>query len=375
MTIASDSGRFERERLDADRRYNDALTDLDRSLVAAAQQPSIESDDRARLATALLVFLQHITAFVDTKDREIAARANERIDAIEHALTPLAELRTQVAVIRRAVEVLGRPNAPAQTASPPSAASDASAISTAPAADYRYVAFEDQFRGSDEAVAAKLQAYVPLFAGAAGTVVDLGCGRGELLTAFTAAGVSARGVDANADMAAIASARGLDAVAGDALSFLRSLPDASLGGLVATQVVEHLEPSYLMQLLDTAAAKLKQGAPIALETINPACWLAFFSSYIRDITHVRPVHPDTLQYLLRAYGFERVEIRYSAPVPELVRMRTVDLPPSLAARAAAGNDDVATALASIAHAVSANSVVLNNLMFTHLDYAAIGYRT
>ena len=36
-----------------------------------------------------------------------------------------------------------------------------------------------------------------------------------------------------------------------------------------------------------------------LETINPACWLAFFSSYIRDFTHVRPVHPETLQYLLQ----------------------------------------------------------------------------
>ena len=52
-----------------------------------------------------------------------------------------------------------------------------------------------------------------------------------------------------------------------------------------------------------------------IETINAACWLAFFSSYLRDFTHVRPVHPETLQYLVRASGFERVEVRYSAPVP------------------------------------------------------------
>ena len=30
-------------------------------------------------------------------------------------------------------------------------------------------------------------------------------------------------------------------------------------------------------------------------------------------------------------------------------------------------------MAQIAHTVNANAVILNNLMFTHLDYAAIGY--
>ena len=106
------------------------------------------------------------------------------------------------------------------------------------------------------------------------------------------------------------------------------------------------------------------------ETINAACWLAFFSSYIRDLTHVRPVHPETLQYLLRASGFERVDIRYSAPVPDAIKMKTIDLP----ADVLASTDPPAMALTSIAHAVNANAVILNNLMFTHLDYAAVGYR-
>ena len=80
----------------------------------------------------------------------------------------------------------------------------------------------------------------------------------------------------------------------------------SLGGLFAAQVVEHLEPDYLMRFLDAAYHKLRPGSKIVLETINPACWFAFFSSYIRDITHVRPLHPDTLQYFLRASGFQKV---------------------------------------------------------------------
>ena len=42
-------------------------------------------------------------------------------------------------------------------------------------------------------------------------------------------------------------------------------------------------------------------------------------------------------------------------------------------------DDVRTHelynLAAIGHVLNTNAIILNNLMFTHVDYAAIGYRT
>ena len=109
---------------------------------------------------------------------------------------------------------------------------------------------------------------------------------------------------------------------------------------------------------------------MVLETINPACWLAFFSSYLRDYTHVWPVHPETLQYLLQASGFARVEIKYTEQAPDAVRMRGVD-PASLA-----GLDPATTrAVTTLADAYNANASILNSLLFTYMDYAAIGYRT
>ncbi len=123
--------------------------------------------------------------------------------------------------------------------------------------------------------------------------------------------------------------KGLQADAGDALSRSCALGPASRsGGLFAAQVVEHLEPPYLAALLDAAFDTLRPGAPIVLETINPACWFAFFESYIRDITHVRPLHPDTLKYLLVATGFQRVEIRYRVPYPEQEKLQPI--PPNAA---------------------------------------------
>ena len=66
-----------------------------------------------------------------------------------------------------------------------------------------------------------------------------------------------------------------------------------------------------------------------------------------------------------------MEIRYSAPVPAHMKMSTIDLPAGVLAAA----DDTSQALARVAHAVNANAVILNNLMFSHLDFAAIGYRS
>jgi len=236
------------------------------------------------------------------------------------------------------------------------------------ATDRLYVGFEDRFRGSIDDIRDKQRMHVPVFAGAS-DVLDIGCGRGEFLALLKAAGVSARGIDLNTEMVASARERGLDAVEADALAHLESLPDASLGGIMSSQVIEHLAPSYLVALLPVALKKLRPRAPIVLETINPACWLAFFSSYLRDFTHVWPVHPETLQYLLQASGFTRVELRYSEQAPDSVRMRGVD-PASFAGLDAA----TSTAVTALANAYNANATILNSLLFTYMDYSAIGYR-
>jgi len=234
---------------------------------------------------------------------------------------------------------------------------------------YKYVGFEDRFRGSPEDIRERLSAYLPYFQGAR-DVIDIGCGRGEFLDLLRERGIPARGVDLNGEMAAICRERGLHADAADALSYLAAQPDASLGGLFAAQVVEHLQPDYLTQLLDVAGRKLRPGARIVLETVNPACWAAFFSSYIRDISHVQPLHPDTLQYLLLASGFQRVEIQYSAPVPEEWKLQPVRVSGGPAAdRAPAG--ELVPAMAAV---FNENVDKLNGLLFTYLDYAAIGER-
>jgi 2-polyprenyl-3-methyl-5-hydroxy-6-metoxy-1,4-benzoquinol methylase len=419
----------DRERQDADRRYNDALAALDRALVrnaelpdrgptfdalvptrpAGARRPWVrlvhgwlapfferqqaltsrvagaleelagrERDRQVgfeRFQTALIVFLQQITAFVETKDRAVVAGTAARLDAQEQAIGALPDLRAQVGALQRATQMLKRElvdsrESPDGSRQPSAGSRQSAATAYQPLDDYQYVGFEDRFRGSDEDIRAKLRAYLPVFAGAS-DVLDVGCGRGEFLALLQAEGVRATGVDANHEMVAVAREHGLEVAESDALEHLESKPDASLGGLMAAQVVEHLEPGYLMRLLATAFHKLRPGAPIVIETINAACWLAFFSSYLRDFTHVRPVHPETLQYLLQASGFGGVTIRYSAPVPEHVKMQPINIP----AETLAAADPASRALVDTARVANANAAILNNLLFSYLDYAAIGHRS
>ena len=223
--------------------------------------------------------------------------------------------------------------------------------------DSSYVGFEDQFRGSDDAIRERLSGYLPMF-DSASKVLDIGCGRGEFLSLLRERGVQATGIDMNAAMVEVCREKGLEAARADALSYLQAQPDGSLGGLFAAQVVEHLEPGYLTRLLSAAFDKLRPGAAIVLETINPACWFAFFESYIRDITHVRPLHPDTLRFLLIASGFQSVEIQYRVPYPEHEKLQRIP----------------AGTLGDSAELLNANVDKLNNLLFTYLDYAAIARR-
>jgi SAM-dependent methyltransferase len=229
---------------------------------------------------------------------------------------------------------------------------------------YKYVGFEQKFRGSERDISDRLAGYLPLFDGAS-DVLDLGCGRGEFLAALNGRGISGRGLDINHEMVELCRSRGLAVDEGDALAYLERLGDGSLGGLFAAQVVEHFQPGYLMRVLDVAFHALRPGSKIVLETLNPACWSAFFDSYIRDVTHAWPLHPDTLSFLVTAAGFQRVEVRYMAPYSPDHKLQRVSV----------GRDQILTvAEAAMMEAFNTNVDRLNGQLFSHRDYAVIAER-
>mgnify|MGYP001551069552 CR=1 FL=1 len=204
------------------------------------------------------------------------------------------------------------------------------AIATATAAiddhalDDLYLAFENRFRGSPETIAARCERYVPMMTAtspvAAGHIVlDIGCGRGEWLSLLTAQGHACRGIDLNVAMVAAARERGHDVVLGDAISYLRDLPDNSLGAITGFHIVEHLPFRVLIDLLDQASRTLKPGGAILFETPNPECLIVGACNFYYDPTHQNPLPPELMRFLAEARTFSSARIVRSDSDCELSR--------------------------------------------------------
>lgn len=194
-----------------------------------------------------------------------------------------------------------------------------------------YLGFEDEFRGSREDIKRRVAVYVPkLREAGAGMqsfpILDLGCGRGELLEVLRSEGLVASGVDSNAAAVELCRALNLDVKVGDAFAVLGGISDGSLGGLSALHVVEHLPFELVVKLLDEALRVLRPGGILILETPNPKNVLVGSCNFYIDPTHRNPVHPQTLHYLVEARGMVGVETLPLHPFPKEMQVPVGDSP-------------------------------------------------
>ena len=189
----------------------------------------------------------------------------------------------------------------------------AAALPALPQIDW--MRFAERFRGSEESIRQRQQIYAERFRGCA-HVLDIGCGRGELLQVLKDGGVVARGIDLSEECVALCRDKGLDAEVTDLFSYLKELPPSHLDGIVSCQVVEHLPPDRLPELVRLCAEKLKTGALLALETPNPECLAIFATHFYLDPTHQRPLPPPLLAFYLEEAGFGSIEVRRLSPAEE-----------------------------------------------------------
>src|SRR6476469_3138212 len=283
------------------------------------------------LAADQRVFNDSVLKLVDA----LSERADSASVAREQAERLVRELQERVERLERRPVSAGSsgPAAPVTVAAQPAAA-----------AIPDYFAFESRMRGSTDSIRERQRRYLDDLRAAA-PVLDIGCGRGELLGLLREAGVEARGIDADADMAAYARGEGLDVEQADLVEYLGRTPDGSLGGIFMGQVVEHLPGPTLAQSLGLAAAKLRPGGVLIAETINPLSPIAL-RNYFADLTHAQPLVPETLELLARQAGFAETEIRFLNEPAE--RLTEPDDP-----------------------VIAANVRRLNDLLFAPLDYALV----
>ena len=221
-----------------------------------------------------------------------------------------------------------------------------------------YFVFEERFRGSRADIKGRQSAFIKYFEGCK-NVLDIGCGRGEFLEILKERSIAGQGIDLDEDMVNFCRSRGLNVELIDAVSHLDKLEDESLDGIFIDQVVEHLDPDYLIRLLGLCYKKLIYGAAIVVETVNPLSFFSFANFYI-DMSHKRPVHPETLRFLLASANFRDIEAVFVSPVSEGIALKKI-------IKEEPGDRDE-----RLVGVYNQNIELLNNILFGPQDYVLIG---
>ena len=252
-----------------------------------------------------LVSLQHgqLTAALDRNTLEVQERLWKDLQKVRGEYERL--IYSELKIIRQRASVLpaAAPSKPVTLAAEP----------IAPRIDW--LRFAERFRGSEERIRKTHEARVPRFAGAP-SVLDLGCGRGEFLEAARDGGLNAHGIELNDECVALCRQKGLEVEKADMFPYLTSLPDASLGGVHCSQVIEHLAPDHLPELIRLLAQKMKPGALAVFETPNPECLAIFATHFYIDPTHTRPVPLPLLAFYLEEAGFAAIEVERVEPAAD-----------------------------------------------------------
>jgi O-antigen chain-terminating methyltransferase len=222
-----------------------------------------------------------------------------------------------------------------------------------------YFVFEDRFRGPRVLIKDRQKTFLKYFEGCR-NVLDIGCGRGEFLELMNEQGIGAHGVDLDETMVDYCQMRGLEVELKDAISYLEGLEDSSLDGIFIDQVVEHLEPGYLIRLLQLCYQKMQYGFYLVAETVNPLSFFSFANFYF-DLTHVRPVHPETLRFLFDNAGFRELEVNFSSPVTDDSRLQKI---PSGEERGVEERNQV--------EVYNRNVEMLNGILYGAQDFSVVG---
>lgn len=266
---------------------------------------------------------------LDIKD-ELILRLDEASSSLR---SDIQEMADRVVSLRRSILLHERegqrspcglnagqtgPETPLRTSASPPGGRSGPSIAETGKFHALYAGFEDRFRGLSDHIGGHLKLYLPLVFEISSSRVDikaldLGCGRGEWLELMRENGIEALGVEINSVFAHELREKGLEAVEGDVFAFMAAQPDDSFNLVTAFHLIEHLSPPLQIALLDEICRVLRPDGLAILETPNPRNILVGAGDFYRDPDHLRPVFPDTLEFLGEARGFARSTAWFFAP--------------------------------------------------------------
>jgi SAM-dependent methyltransferase len=148
--------------------------------------------------------------------------------------------------------------------------------------------------------------YLPLFAGCR-RVADLGCGYGSFVALLQEAGIEAVGVDSDPVACEAMRAANLPVVEQDVITYLQTIPPASLDGIYSAHLVEHLPYETVLELIRLSRQALEPGGRLLLATPDPRALVSHLEFYHMHFGHKAFYHPRLLSFFLDYCGFEKIK--------------------------------------------------------------------
>jgi 2-polyprenyl-3-methyl-5-hydroxy-6-metoxy-1,4-benzoquinol methylase len=269
---------------------------------------------------------QHRATLMETNFREtVKAQHNDFLGSLEHATIDIqkrlwvdfqkvrAEYGQMIHDELRIIRLRQPPAVPPSPMRPSPAPLPPTQAAPLPELDYTRFAF--RFRGPEEHVRQTEEFYKPFFADCR-NVLDIGCGRGEFLDLMREMGVTAIGIDLGEESVAQCRDKGLNAETADLFAYLGPDTSGEFDGIFASQLVEHLDPARLPEMIRLCAASLRRGGVLAIETPNPGCLAIFATYFYLDPTHTRPVPHQLLEFYMEEAGLGQIEVHELSPAVE-----------------------------------------------------------
>lgn len=169
--------------------------------------------------------------------------------------------------------------------------------------DKLYFDFEEVFRGDKDNIKQHYRQYIEMVVNRQ-PVVDIGCGRGEFLELLHENNITSYGVDSNQCMISSCKNPSIKIINNDALSFLKSSYDESIGSIFSSHMLEHLSILQIEHFMRQAFRVLKKDGLLIIETLDPSSFIGYHYYYLLDPTHKTPIHPQYIKFLADAIGFE-----------------------------------------------------------------------
>ena len=175
-----------------------------------------------------------------------------------------------------------------------------------------YTEFENNFRGSREQIINVLSNYDGLIdyildIDSKPSLLDIGSGRGEWIQKCNAKGFKSIGLELDPKMVNDCKKLNLNIKQGDALSLLDEFCEDSFSIVSAFHVIEHMSHENIKELLIKSKRVLKPDGLLILETPSIDNIIVSSKSFHIDPTHINPIHPDLLAFMIKRSGFDRLK--------------------------------------------------------------------